>query len=339
MPLESRVTCSFVAVAVVVTVSACQTTNAVPGAKPEAPSERRSSIATPLRVTISSSVVGPATSKSDRASKPPVGGIAKPVTLTVAPIIPRNEVARSGKVMAPPSLLQNQPRGTGESGGAGLANGGLFRSGGGGGTLIANNSGGLIAAGKFKIMSASPEPLLELPVEGAQVVVVDATGKPVVGRNGKAIVATTDNQGKFRIAPMPSDRSVVLMVALPGQPSGLTGFVPQDLAMDANTDIGLVSTLVSGYILHQYIQPTANPNQALNQLPAHEYADTQSLAHSAFVETGTESPSSLGLQELITTVDALRQSETFSKQLDKVGGMLDSEDSSGSDDSGSEDSG
>jgi len=249
---------------------------------------------------------------------PAVGPSPVPPSQTSQPALG----ALRGRVTIPLNLLGDRSNTLVSNAGSSVlvANGGLLLSKGAG--LISNNGAGISGPQAFRIFANSSEQVSELPFEGVAVALLDAAGKPIKDRNGSAVVANTDKQGNYQFAEVPEGRSLVLSVTLPGQLGRLTAIAPRDLPKGSQTDIGYVSTLTSEYILDQYVQKQSDPNRALDKLPAAVDTATQTLARTALDASKVTAPSSLTPQDVVKTVEALRQSSAFSKQLDDVKRLL-----------------
>ncbi|MDB5098179.1 MAG: repeat-containing protein [Cyanobacteria bacterium RYN_339] len=177
--------------------------------------------------------------------------------------------------------------------------------------VISNNGGSFIsdAGSGYRLLETA-----EAPVPGARVALLDAAGKPVPGPDGTPLVAVTDATGAYRFtAPLPPG-NLIVSVALANNHGSL-----QAIAATRTVDIGLVSTLTTGYILDQYVKGQPDPVKTLAKLPAAVEADTRAKAAAAL----TAVPDDLTPAKVVAAVESLRKADkTFDAQMETVKKLL-----------------
>lgn len=221
----------------------------------------------------------------------------------------------TGVVRAPATLLT-------DAGGSIVANHGAGIVANNGGGVIANNGGGIVSNDGGSPVGKTSRRLLaidEPAVAGLLVTVIDAGGKPVLDAGGKPLATTTDATGHYRFKDFKPPHNVLLSVDLHAKGS-LLAIAPKDAT---SSDLDLVSTLTTGYILDQYVKPQqADPTTTLDKLPAEVEATTRAKAATALAADGSVPPR-LTPADIDPAMDALRHhSQDLDQQLDTVKKLL-----------------
>lgn len=211
----------------------------------------------------------------------------------------------AGKVVAPASLLSN-------NGGSVVANngGGVVANSGGG--VVANNSGNL--AGNRPTARRLFDAAGQVPVANATVSFTDATGAYLAGPDGKQLTATTDAQGTYQLAANLPARNLIAHVSL-GTKGELqaVSLAPDATGSRPNTNLDLVSSLTTGYILGKYVSTQTDRQAALDRLTPGVERDTLAKTAAALAKDGVQVPDALTTDRITSTVDQLRGAD---KDLD-----------------------
>jgi hypothetical protein len=189
-----------------------------------------------------------------------------------------------------------------------------------GGSIISNNGAGLIsdAGGLYRLLA-----LEQVPQVGAKVYVLDAQGRPLRGRDGRALHAVTDAEGRYAFTGDLPTHNMVLAVELAAGKGLWQAILPKDAPSPRKVDLDLISTLTTSYILGRYVTPQADPQGTFDKLPAAAEADTRSRASNAFVEAGGRVPESFDPAVTVPVVDGLRRRDAaFDGQLENVRRLL-----------------
>jgi hypothetical protein len=189
-----------------------------------------------------------------------------------------------------------------------------------GGSIIGNHGAGLTSdAGSLYRLLA----LEQVPQVGAKVYVLDALGRPLRGRDGRALHAATDAEGRYAFTGDLPTHNMVLAVELAGGKGLWQAILPKDAPSPRRVDLDLISTLTTSYILGRYVSPQADPQATLDKLPAAAEADTRSRASNAFVEAGARVPESFDPAVTVPVVDGLRRRDAaLDGQLEHVKRLL-----------------
>lgn len=226
-----------------------------------------------------------------------------------------------GTTVKPPS---------GSAAGAGLvANNGAGIVSNNGGGIISNNSGSLVgvvkapagiisnASGGYRVLATA-----QVPVAGVRVQLRNAAGEAVLDKDGKAMTAVTDSQGQYAFSGFVPTRNLVLQVDLSAEKGRLQAIVSKSSTDKQVVDVDLVSTLVTGYILDQYVKGQADQQQTLDKLPANVEAETRAKATTA-LDAGVAVPATLTPSAIVQTVNAMRVKDTtFDQQMETVKRLL-----------------
>ncbi len=225
--------------------------------------------------------------------KKPGGGAVQPPAGTATPliapgngIVSNNSGAIAGQVRAPAGVISNN-------------GGGLISD--KGGALIGNNGGGVISnnGAGYRLLAA----LEQVPVANRTVQLLDGAGSPVLV-DGNPVTTTTDAQGRYRFdVTLPSANRLVA-VALPGEAGSLLAVAPKGSA--TATDVDLVSTLTTGYIVETYVATQADRQAALDRLPPEVEADTRAKTAAALALPDAKLPGDVSTAAIIATINDLR---------------------------------
>ncbi|MDB5099518.1 MAG: hypothetical protein JWM80_3939 [Cyanobacteria bacterium RYN_339] len=201
----------------------------------------------------------------------------------------------------------------------------------GGGNIIASGGGNIIASGGGNIVGSGGSLFrgvfavgAESPLAGVRVALRDAAGSPLKGTDGKPAVATTDAQGRYRVAALLSGKNVVVAASLPGQ-LGEVRAIAAGTGAEVHADAGLVSTLTSTYILDRLMAgvPAADAQATLDRLSQGVEADTRGKAAIALAGHAESTPADLRSRSVVTAVEALRGADRgLDQQLDAVRTLL-----------------
>ncbi|MDB5101659.1 MAG: repeat containing protein [Cyanobacteria bacterium RYN_339] len=257
---------------------------------------------------------------SHGAGTPPAAG---PVLPAGSPAV----AATTGPSSAPPTPVA-KGGGIISDNGAGLV--GTLRA---PATLIGNNGGGIVSnhgGGFVPDRAAGPGPYrlaeapAEVPYAGADVRLVDAAGNPVLGADGKPLATTSDAGGNYAFPPVALPHNTLVVAALPGGRGQLLAIAPQGAAQ-ATVDVGLASSLTTGYILERYVKPQTgrDPVAVLDKLPADVERATRQQAVEALASGAVALPASLTPTPVLAAVEALRQQAPgLDTQLETVRKLL-----------------
>jgi hypothetical protein len=201
--------------------------------------------------------------------------------------------------------------------GAGLVSdrgGGVISDQGGG--LVSNNGGSAILPTRYHLRA-----LEEVPVRGARVTLLTADGKPVLGPDGAPVVALTGPDGGYAFDAALPGRHLVVEVRHPSGGEAVTAIAPPQVGGRAAVDVNLVSTLVSGYILDQFVRTQPDPVTTLAKLPADQEQRTRDAARDALMKVAT--PTDLAPATVVRAVQALRSNDVaFNGQMEVVKQLL-----------------
>jgi hypothetical protein len=186
-------------------------------------------------------------------------------------------------------------------------------------TVISNNGGSLISKTKPYRLRA----LEQVPVAGALVRCLDAGGRPLLDSDGKPLEARTDATGAYALVAAVPTQALVLTAELPGQQGLLQALAPRTTGPRDRTDIELISTLTSTYILETYVRSQPDPVAALERLPVDVEAQTRQEAAQALGSAPAGLPQRLDTSEVVETVTTLRrQVPALDAQLEAVRKLL-----------------
>jgi hypothetical protein len=232
------------------------------------------------------------------------------VSLEAAGVQLRPGVWLTGKVKAPASIVSD--------------NGGLVISDNGGG-IVSNNGSGFGGNGGHKSavgvgFHLAAAGLTEQPVVNRPVYLLDAAGRVVVDASGKPLTGLTNANGEFRLAGVSTGHALVIAADL-GAKGIEQGIVTA--AATGPTDLNLISTLTTSYIIDRYVLPVADPVKTLDRLPVDVEAATRGIAAQAFASSVASVPASLEPALIDGTLDALRkQNGVLDGQLETVRRIL-----------------
>lgn len=202
-----------------------------------------------------------------------------------------------------------------------LSDNGLGIIGNNGGGIISDNGLGVISnnGGSYHLLGTAAE----VPLKNVTVALLDAQGHAVTGPDGKPLTAVTDAAGNYTFKGIVPGNNLVVAVVLPGNKGTLRAIAPRSGADVRRTDLSLVSSLTTGYILDQYVLGQAEPQKTLDKLPANVEADTRAKAAAAFATSGMAVPDSLTDAAAVAAVARLRtQDGPLDAQLQVVKRLL-----------------
>jgi hypothetical protein len=281
----------------------CQAPATTPAAK-RAPLVRASAAAPKIDATNPVTVAGGGdlTPVAPPTSLPSPGPTGKP---TVAPSTAPVAITLSGSVVAPPGILSNNGSGILSNNGSGI----ISENGAG---VIANNSG------SYRLMAVQ-----QAPLAGAKVYVLDAQGRTIRGKDGQALFAMTDAQGRYAFSGDLPTHNFLLAVELADGKGLWQAVLPKDAPSPRKVDLDLISTLTTTYILGKYVSTQADQQATLDKLPAAAEADTRAKAGSAFDKANEAVPSSFDAAVTVPVVEDLRGKDaSFNDQLEVVKRLL-----------------
>lgn len=248
-------------------------------------------------------------------SKPAASAAITPASMTTAPAtpaLPAGKTTLSGTVRVPVAIATAHGGIISDAGALIISDaGGLGLGQGQGNTIIGNNGS------SYRLFDAPAQD----PIARAQVAVLDAAGKPVMGADGKPLVTTTDAKGTYSFdQALPGD-NLVVSVTLGNNAGQLAAIAPPGATRQADVDV--VSTLTTGYILDQYVKTQADPVKTLDRLPANVEADTRAKAATAVASGKVPLPDALTSAKVVATLEALRKSDAaLDAQMDAVKRLL-----------------
>jgi streptogramin lyase len=216
-----------------------------------------------------------------------------------APVISNNGGSLQGLVRAPLAVVQ--------ASGLARVEGGV--------AIISDNGGGLVGKAKYALHAAPAE----LPLAGATVRLLDPAGRPLNDTAGKPLTAVTGPDGRYTFAEALPTGSYVAVADL-GPAGRLAGTITPG---GKQADLDLNSSLTTGYILEKYLKGQADPQAALDRLPAEVEADTRAKAATALAEGRVAIPETLTPERVVATVESLRKGNSaFDAQLETVKRIL-----------------
>ncbi|MDB5102168.1 MAG: hypothetical protein JWM80_6589 [Cyanobacteria bacterium RYN_339] len=234
---------------------------------------------------------------------PPTSATPRPVA-TNAPAVPL-AASLSGTVLAPPGILSNNGSGILSNNGSGV----ISDNGAG---VIANNGSG------YHALSVT-----QTALAGAKVYVLDAQGRTIRGGDGKALMATTDAQGRYAFTGDLPTHNFLLAVELADGKGLWQAILPKDAPSPRKVDLDVISTLTTGYILGQYVAGQADQQATLDKLPAAAEADTRAKAGAAFDLAGDQVPDRFSADVTLPVVEGLRKRDpAFDAQMEVVKSLL-----------------
>ncbi|MFP5504399.1 MAG: hypothetical protein ACLGIN_18085, partial [Candidatus Sericytochromatia bacterium] len=185
-------------------------------------------------------------------------------------------------------------------------------------SLVSNNGGGIISD---KGLGYRVQALEQVPVAGAKVALLDASGQPVM-KDGQPLETTTDASGGYALEVDFQPSNWQLRVGLPQGRGQLAAFVPGG-GEEREVGVDLVSTLTTTYILERYVKAQADAQKTLDKLPAAVEVETRRKAQAALEGGAVAVPESLETDRVLETVEALRQQDaTFDQQMETVKRLL-----------------
>lgn len=140
-----------------------------------------------------------------------------------------------------------------------------------GSALISNNGGGLITDGGSGIVASNSSRLRLLSVDeqplANALAYLTTPSEDFYRFNGKAVVTTTDGQGRYHFAGgVPKKEPVIVSVILPGN-RRVVGFTVPDTGT-AHLDVSLATTLVTEFLrLHAQHDKKSMADYSLDRLP------------------------------------------------------------------------
>jgi hypothetical protein len=186
-----------------------------------------------------------------------------------------------------------------DQGGAVLSNNGA--------TLLSDRGGGLVSdrggAGYALRQAVATGPGEDLvAIANAQVGLFDARGEAVRDASGAPLVTTTDGDGRYAFPTAPQDRAMVAVCQLAGTAGQAAALVPK--ARGA-ADVDLASSVLASYVLGRFARPQADPQAALERLPAALEAQARQATAEALAQGA--GPARLEAAEAVAVVDAVRE--------------------------------
>ncbi|MEB3223242.1 MAG: hypothetical protein VKS61_14295 [Candidatus Sericytochromatia bacterium] len=179
---------------------------------------------------------------------------AEPAQPGVTPPSPRAVAALSGRVSLPPDLLSKTKPLIADQGAGVVSNGGAG--------VISNGGAGLAAGRGAYALRQAPA---TVPVPNAVVTLRDATGAVLRDGSGQPRQATTDREGRYAFLDVKDAPACVAVCELPSGAGQVSALVPRAVA---EVDLDHVSTTLSAYVLARFARPQADPQAALERLPA-----------------------------------------------------------------------
>lgn len=186
--------------------------------------------------------------------------------------------------------------------------------------LITDNGGGLITdnGGGYRLLTAPDQ----VPLAGATVRVLDASGAPVTDAAGKPLTTTTDAQGRYALTVAGTARHLIVSIALPEGKGALSAIAVKESRGAKPVDADLFSTLATGYVVSQYVRGQKDPLSTLEKLPAEVEAETRAKVAAAFAKTDLTVPA-LAETDVVAAVEKLKAADApFRAQLEKVRQLL-----------------
>ncbi|MDB5101063.1 MAG: repeat containing protein [Cyanobacteria bacterium RYN_339] len=187
-------------------------------------------------------------------------------------------------------------------------NGAAIISDAGSGIVSTSGSGIVSTSGSGYHVAAAPE---QLPLVGAKAVLYTAAGT-------KVAEATTDAKGQYAFTNALDPHNMILKVELPNGLGTLSAIAPKSAK---STDIDLVSSLTTTYIVDRYVatQTGLDAVTILDKLPADVEATTRATTATAL----TAGPDRLTADKVVAAVTSLRQQDAaLDRQLEAVKKLL-----------------
>ncbi|MEB3327912.1 MAG: hypothetical protein VKQ33_01625 [Candidatus Sericytochromatia bacterium] len=220
-----------------------------------------------------------------------------------------------GQVRLPATILsnngaqivsQNGGKMISDQGGAVLSNNGATILSDRGGGLVSDRGGGLVSdrggAGYALRQTTNTGPGEALTaIVNAQVGLFDARGEAVRDTSGAPLVATTDAEGRFVFPAIPQDRAVVAVCQLAGTAGQAAALVPKARGV---TELDLASSVMASYVIGRFARPQADPQAALERLPAALEMQAREATAEALAQGA--GPARLEATEVVAVVDSLR---------------------------------
>ncbi|MEB3327913.1 MAG: hypothetical protein VKQ33_01630 [Candidatus Sericytochromatia bacterium] len=262
---------------------------------------------------------------------PAAGALAGPPTAAspAGPLSPEDPLAAPrgalvGRVQLPASLLSNNGgrivsgRGGGlvsDQGGSLLANHGATLLSDQGGGVVSNNGSGAVSSGGGVSTGDGAYALRQalgrgpggdlVAIANAQVGLFDARGEAFRDASGAPLVTTTDAEGRYAFPTAPTDRALVAVCQLAGTAGQAAALVPR---ARGQADLDLASSVMASYVISKFARPQADPQAALERLPAGLEAQARAATAAALATGG--GPARLEAAAAVATVTALRASAT-----------------------------
>lgn len=272
---------------------------------------------------------GPPTVKRPVAQRGPSGAAAASTAAEAA-----LRVLQAGR----PLLVQGEVRLISDQGGGIISNntGALISDQGGG--IISNNTGALISDQGGGLISnhgsSFQARLLQAPVRGdapatpgveawladAVVELLDVQGRPLAGPDGKALRATSDRQGRYRLeALLPPQEAAIARVRLFQGGELRTVVVGEAGATQSQRPLNTAATLGSAYVLDELVK---GQQQLLAKLPLGELTALDREAEAARGRLGALVPRYRPDESLSLAKRLKGEDTTFSQRLDRIAAIL-----------------
>ncbi|MEB3220578.1 MAG: hypothetical protein VKS61_00730 [Candidatus Sericytochromatia bacterium] len=138
-------------------------------------------------------------------------------------------------------------------------------------------------------------------IANAQVGLFDAAGVAVKDASGAPLVTTTDAEGRYAFPTAPTDRAVVAVCQLAGTAGQAAALVPK---ARGQADLDVASSVMASYVISKFARTQADPQAALERLPAGLEAQARA-ATAAALATGS-GPARLEAAAAVQAVETLR---------------------------------
>lgn len=212
----------------------------------------------------------------------------------------------TGVVKLPPALLTENGAGLLTENGAGL----LTENGAG---IISDSAAQTSTKAAFQLATT----VSQVPLARATVTLADAHGHAVDGPDGQPITAITDDSGQFTFSNTLPDQPLVVNVSL-NAAGTLQGFALRS-SDERTSNLDLVSTLCTTYIMNRYVSALTDPTSGLGKLDGGTESTTRQEAAAALAKTSVPVPKTLTTSAIIPTMKQLRALDaTFDTQCEKV---------------------
>lgn len=217
----------------------------------------------------------------------------KPLSPEAAAAPLMSQFALQGRVKLPDTLLSKTKPLISDRAGGLISNNGAG--------LVSNNGGNLQGdpAGALRQLQQTAQ---DAPVVGAVVRLEDASGRPLRDAAGNPLQTTTDPEGRYAFQETPGVKAYTAVCELPNNAGELLSVVPQNVTQ---ADITFGSTLFAHYVLARYAQTQADPQAALERLPAE--LDAQARQATERASAGSEVLEQLEATQAIARVEELRE--------------------------------